>query len=165
LSKIIVSDTGPLIALALTELLPKLNQLFEAVYVPEVVYAEATIDLKKPGAQSIQQLAKNSWFKVKKVTLHGEFEILADLLGPGEAAAIALAKHQKLLLLIDERKGRRVAQNHDIAVIGTAAVLIKAKENKLVLAVKPLLEKLILHGYRFSANLVIDILERCNENN
>ncbi len=164
MSNIIVSDTGPLIALALIELLPKLNQLFEIVYVPDVVYEEATIDLTKPGAQSIEQIAKSSWFKIKKVTLNGEFEILADLLDPGEAAAIALAKHKKALLLIDERKGRRVAQNHDIAVIGTATILIKAKENKLILSAKPLLEKLLLHGYRFSTNLVIDILERCNEN-
>lgn len=164
LNKIVVSDTGPLIALAVVELLSILNQLFDVVYVPKIVYEEATIDATKPGAQAIIKAAKHNWFKIEKITLSDEFEILAQLLDPGEAAAIALAKQKKSTLLIDERKGRNVAINHDLSVIGTAAILIKAKNQNVISQVKPMLEKLVTHGYRFSPHLIEEILRRCNEN-
>lgn len=164
MSKIIVSDTGPLIALAIVELLPKLDQIFEAVHVPAIVYEEAVIDLIKPGAQIIKNVASSSWFKVEKTAPLDEFEALKDLLDPGEAAAIALAKQLKTILLIDERKGRRVAGHYNILVTGTAAILIKAKQQKLISKVQPLLQKLIVHGYRFSSKLIHDILEYCDEN-
>lgn len=164
LSNIIVSDTGPLIALAILDLLSTLNQLFETIYVPEIVYEEATIDVTKLGAKTIIKIAKHSWFKIEEIPLSDEFEILAQLLDPGEAAVIALAKQKKSALLIDERKGRNVAENHGVAVVGTAAILIKAKNQKLISQVKPLLEKLITHGYRFSPNLIQEVLKRCNEN-
>lgn len=158
-----VSGTGPLIALAVVELLSVLNQLFDVVYLPEIVYKEATIDATKPGAQAIIKAAKHAWFKIEKITLSDKFEILAQLLDPGEAAAIALAKQKKSVLLIDEKKGRHVAENHDVVVIGAAAILIKAKNKKLISQVKPFFEKLITHGYRFSPNLIEEVLRRCNE--
>lgn len=163
MNKIVVSDTGPLIALAAIELLSTLHQLFEVVYVPEIVYQEATIDANKPGAQSITKAAELAWFKIEKVSLSDEFESLAQLLDPGEAAAIALAKQKKSTLLIDEKKGRAFAENHHIVVIGTAAILIKAKNQKLISRVQPFLEKLISHGYRLSPNLIQEILKRCGE--
>ena len=72
---------------------------------------------------------------------------------------------KKSALLIDEKKGRNVAEHHGVTVIGTAAILIKAKNKKIISQVKPLLEKLITHGYRFSPNLIKEVLKRCNENN
>jgi predicted nucleic acid-binding protein len=163
LNKIVVSDTGPLIALALAGLLPKLNQLFVAVHIPNVVHEEAIIDNTKPGAQGIINIVDNPWVEIKTITLSHEFEVLADLLDSGEAAAIALAKQEDALLLIDERKGRRVATHYNISIIGTAAVLIKAKQQGMITAVKPLLETLTKQGYRFSPKLIQDILARCNE--
>lgn len=158
-----MSDTGPLIALAIVELLPKLNRIFNVMHVPDVVYEEATMDCSKPGAQTIVEIAEKAWFKIEKINLSAEFKILADLLDSGEAAAIALAKQYQTMLLIDERKGRKIAQHYDITVVGTAAILIKAKQIGLISLVKPMLEKLVEHGYRFSAQLIDEVLKRSDE--
>ena len=47
---------------------------------------------------------------------------------PGEAASIALAlDYENSLIIIDEKKGRRVAEQLNIEIIGTVGVLIKAR--------------------------------------
>ncbi|MBK8972666.1 MAG: hypothetical protein IPM37_15540 [Hahellaceae bacterium] len=48
---LIVADTGPLIALAITGLLPKLHLLFSAVYVPDAVVDEALADLSNQAGK------------------------------------------------------------------------------------------------------------------
>ena len=48
MTKIVVVDTGPLIALSLIDLLPVLPKLFTVVCAPEAVVAEATADTAKP---------------------------------------------------------------------------------------------------------------------
>jgi hypothetical protein len=63
-------------------------------------------------------------------------------LDPGEVQAIALAKElQAEAILIDERKGRRVANEHGLNAVGTLNVLEFAAERKL-LELKPTLEAL-----------------------
>jgi predicted nucleic acid-binding protein len=69
---------------------------------------------------------------------------LADTarLDPGEADAISLAKElTAAAVLIDERKGRRVAERLGLAVIGTLAVIELAAERKL-LELRPVLDAL-----------------------
>ena len=50
-----------------------------------------------------------------------------------------------------------------IGVIGTGGVLITAKKQGLVDAVKPLLLQMKANGYRMSEALIVAILERCDE--
>ncbi len=61
MTKIIVADTGPLIALALLKLLATLPKLFTVVYVPDAVTTEALQDTNKPGAQSILHAFDSAW--------------------------------------------------------------------------------------------------------
>lgn len=60
--------------------------------------------------------------------------------------------------LIDEKRGRRVATCHHIKITGTAAVLIKAKQNHFISEIKPLLETLSTHGYRLGPKLIEQVL-------
>jgi predicted nucleic acid-binding protein len=69
---------------------------------------------------------------------------LESLLDAGEAAVIKLAREQTAkLVVIDERKARKVARNiHGLQVIGTARVLVEAKKKGLLDSARVSLEKL-----------------------
>ncbi len=80
----------------------------------------------------------------------------------GGASAIALALHQRKggrdgMLLIDERCGRAEARRLGLALIGTAAVLVLAKERGLVSSCEPLLLALREQGYNLSDSLIAEI--------
>ncbi len=163
MGKVIVADTGPLIALALVELLPDLQKLFSDVYVSVGVLDEATKECSKPGAKAIKLAVEKGWIAVRPVEMGEAFQELIELLDQGEAEALALAKQLNAVVLIDERRGRKVAIKHGVAVTGSAAVLIKAKKSGLVKQLKPLLEQLGEHGYRMSDALIAEVLNRVNE--
>jgi len=65
--------------------------------------------------------------------------------------------------LIDERRGRAVATELGLRVLGTGGLLVAAKQSGHVAEVAPLLAALRERGYRLSDRLVEAILERCDE--
>ena len=163
MARVVVSDTGPLIALALIDLLPLLSRLFTEVYAPDAVVEEAIRDRGKPGAEAIADALANGILKQRTVALDKEFKELSQLLDRGEAEALALAQELDAIALIDERRGRKVAATRGISVAGTAALLARAKATGHLKAVKPYLEELTLLGYRLSPRLIAAILDRCGE--
>jgi len=163
MAKIIIADTGPIIALALVDVLPLMVQLYGKVVIPKSVYEEATKDMSKPAAAKIAEVVKNDFFSIQTIKLTGEFKALIDILDIGEAEALALAKKLNGVALIDEKRGRKVASKLGIPITGSAAVIINAKQNRLIHEVKPLLKKLAVHGYRMSDSLVQDVLKIAQE--
>lgn len=160
---VIVADTGPLIALSVLNILPIAIDLFEEVYVPEAVISEAIKYTDKPGAKGIIEALDTGILKQRQVNPSPMLAKLIILLDRGEAEALVLAKTLGAYALIDERKGRRVASAHNIGVIGTVAVLIKAKKIGKIKQIKPLLDELAVFGYRLSPQLRMRALTICNE--
>lgn len=69
-------------------------------------------------------------------------------LGPGERSAIAIALQLgDSLLIVDDRAARAEAQSLGLAIIGTAAVIGLAKQQGLISAARPILERLQPAGY------------------
>jgi predicted nucleic acid-binding protein len=86
------------------------------------------------------------------------------LLSEGEASAIALAIEQKdCLLIIDDLKGRKVAEYFGLKISGTLGIIVQAKLNGYIEAVKPLLEKIKNTNFRLTLELEKKVLEKANE--
>ena len=65
---------------------------------------------------------------------------------------------------MDERRGRAVAMSYGLQVTGLLGILLQAKRNRLIPAVKPLMEQLIEQAdFRVSNQLYATILEFAGE--
>ncbi len=87
---------------------------------------------------------------------------------PGERSTIALALHWKaagdqVLLIVDDRCGRAEARGRGLPILGTAAVLVLARQQQLIPACAPLLVSLRQEGYYLSDGLVAAVLAEVGE--
>jgi len=104
------------------------------------------------------------WIKVQNPVDNTRVAILETQLDLGEASAISLALElQNPLLLIDERKARRIAKQLNLKIIGTLGVLLLAKKENKILNLKPIIRKMRKFGFRLSDKFVKEILLLANE--
>jgi predicted nucleic acid-binding protein len=157
----IVCNAGPLIALGILGKLELLQPLFDEVLVPDAVQKEIIQGgLKLAGLENFQRA---HWIRV--VPPKQSDALLSALLDTGEAAVIVLAREQKIpLVLIDERKARKVARDvYGLQPIGTSRILIEAKKKKLLTEIKPSLEALRREGYWIHEDIVHAALREAGE--
>ncbi|MFO8028056.1 MAG: DUF3368 domain-containing protein [Opitutales bacterium] len=160
---VVVTDTGPLIALARSGHLRLLELLFREIIVPKTVYGELCLEQSLPGTAELKA-ALSKTGSIYRVQAARKIEaLLAELLDAGEAEAIALAAENNCLLLIDERKGRRVARKQDINITGTGRILIAAKKYGHLKNVHEPLNQLRACGYRLSDALCQEIKRLAGE--
>ncbi len=126
---IVVSDTSPLNYLVLIDAIEILPKLFLEVHAPTKVMEE----LDRPQAPDVVRRwaqAPPEWLRISTPLTKLATSIRLD---PGESQAIALAEELRAkAILIDERKGRRVAEQFGLDAIGTLTVLEFAAERKLL---------------------------------
>lgn len=138
---IIVSDTSPILNLAIIGQLHLLPRLYGTVIIPQAVYAEIVI--MGAGQVGATEVAQAEWIECKQITNRPLARSLESELDVGEAEAIVLAVELKAdLLLIDERKGRIVAQRLGVNSVGLLGILIKAKHEGLIAAVDLIMDDL-----------------------
>ena len=158
-TRIVVSNTTPLIALAWLQRLDLLPALFSAVQIPEAVRNEIK---SKPQAIGVAELEASDWLIVTPVTNPLAVELLLDQLDLGESQAIVLAHELHAdLLLMDERRGRRRALQSGLTVVGTLGILIEAHEQNLVGPLRPMLDLLRKMPFHMSESLYSEVLSRC----
>ncbi|WP_262918556.1 DUF3368 domain-containing protein [Telluribacter sp. SYSU D00476] len=67
------------------------------------------------------------------------------------------------MLIVDEKKGRAIAKDLGLKIIGTLGVLMEAKRMGVVPDLRVLVEKLINTDYRVSPALLQAILKEAEE--
>ena len=109
--------------------------------IPAAVYEElnnSLRDLPQP-----LNLALLPWLVVDSPADHNRVQTLCEQLDAGEAKAIALAvERQAGLLLIDERRGRRIAVAMGLAVTGLLGVVARAKRGGFIPLAKPVIDQI-----------------------
>jgi predicted nucleic acid-binding protein len=163
-SKLIVADAGPLIALAVAEVLPQTIALYKTLLVPAAVVDECTADPTAPGAKVLAKLLRGKGIKIISESDISPLDAAyAQGLGSGEVAVLAYAAQHQHIALIDERRARRIAQRLQVPVVGSGAVLLALKASGSITSVKPGLEAWATHGYFVAATVVDEIIRRAGE--
>ena len=139
---LVISDTSCLIALDRISQLDLLQKLFQQVVTTQAIQEEFGTELPK-------------WIWINEIQNADKIQELEAILDKGEASAIALAlETEKSLLIIDEKKGRKVAQSLNIEIIGTLRVVQMAKQKGIIESARPIIEDLQNAGFRFSPKIV-----------
>jgi len=157
---VVVADTSPITALLHLRQLHLLNKLYGQVFIPSTVSAELnTLISFGYDISFLKQQDKFITCEAQNVRL---IEVLSEHLDAGEAEAIALALELKAeLLLIDEKIG---AHAEGISCKGVVGILIEAKKEGLISAIKPLLDNLIINlKFRLSDKIYKLALEKADE--
>jgi len=161
-ASIVIADASPLIALARVNGLSWLQQLFTEVVVTDVVLAEVLTGRFPDTETPIQQALAAGWLQAAAVSTSEP--PLPDL-DEGEAASIrlALSSGDPVLLLIDERAGRAVAQHLGITVAGTAAVIGLAHQRGLIASARAVFSALHASDFRIAPAVIQAVLDRCGD--
>lgn len=147
MDRIIISDTSCLIALSKIDKINLLKDLYHEVLITSEVYNEFGDSLP-------------DWIIITEVQNKRKQKELEKRLDKGEASSIALAlEMDNSTLIIDEIKGRKLAQSLNIDIIGTIGLIILSEKKGLVLDVASLILKLVNKGFRLSDSLINKIIE------
>lgn len=161
MSRMLISNTGPIIALAGISHLYLLRELYKRIIVPQAVDKE----IRSCGQSCIglQDYLAAGWIEVQA---HGHIDpLLLTALDLGEASVLVLSEQEKsALLLIDERKARKIARVvYGREVIGTARVLIEAKQSGFIPNIRKPINNMRTNGYWIHDNIVEYALKLAGE--
>lgn len=162
MARIVIADASPLIGSSIVNGMGWLSRLFGEVWIPEEVRREVLSGKVSRGESEIRSAIEEGWLKVwpDAVTLDS-----ANNLDEGEHACIqmALNHHGDALLIMDERAGRAYAQEKEMRVAGTAAIIGMAKKSGLIPSAREVFAALHASDFRISATVIQTILVRVGE--
>ena len=129
MNKIVISDTTALIVFAKSDTLFLLSNLCQKVYIPKAVYDElmAKDDIVKYRIKTFGLLEQKF---VSNIEIFEKIKTFK--LDKGEAEAISLALELDLMLIIDEKKGRKIALNQGLKIVGILGILIENYRKRFI---------------------------------
>lgn len=159
---IVVSNAGPVIALARINQLNLLKHYFERIYISPEAYEELVVKGRgRPGSGEVEG---SEWILQTEVKDTRAVEILRLELDAGEAEAIVLAQEIKAdLVLLDESIAREIAKSLGLKVNGSIGILVRATKDGIVERLRPLLDELRAKGVWISGELYSEALRLSGE--
>ncbi|WP_300604309.1 DUF3368 domain-containing protein [Niabella sp.] len=149
--KTIISDTSCFIILSNIGELELLHKVYGHIITTPEIAAEFGDPLPE-------------WIAIVVVKDTYRQQLLEMQVDKGESSAIALALEiPDSTLILDDIKGRRVANHLGLTYTGTLGVIIKAKLKGIIPSIKPILEKIKQTNFRLSAEIEFQALKAANE--
>ena len=149
----IVSNSSPLIGLEQIGQINLLQYLFGQVSIPDAVAAEIE-----------HTVSPRSWIYLRSLSRPIHKKTVRPALGSGEREAISLAiEIGASAIILDDEAARDVAGELGLPVIGTAGILVVAKEKKLIQDVKTHLDALKANRFFLSEHVYELILRKAGE--
>lgn len=160
-----VSDTSPILALAIIAHLNLLQEQFGEIYIPQAVLAELKVTENFHGASAIQTALDNGWLQSKEIQNKPLMQSLLLELDQGEAEAITLAVDLGIeMIVMDEKIGRERARGLGLKTVGVLGVLLTAKKHGRISSLKNAMTALRNEvGFFISDDLYRQILEQAGE--
>ena len=122
-----VSNTSPLLNLAIIGKLELVMRQFGRVLVPPAVEEEFRLEEGRQGSSALREAMEEGWLATEAPSDEPLIRTLRQDLDRGESEAIALAAGKKAgRILLDEREGRRRARRIGLEVTGALGILARA---------------------------------------
>jgi len=157
---VIFSNTTPFIALSSINRLDLLPALFARIHVVEPVVRECAAG----GAIEVPALESLPWVTVLPITTSDPEPMLTQL-DEGEKWTLHAAHQARAaLLLIDERIGRNLAERMGLKVTGTLGILLKARQEGMIVSFSREVEDMRRQGIFFHPRLIARLAESVGDN-
>lgn len=154
----VVANTTPLIALTNTGHLNLLRELYGEILIPQAVMDEIK---SEPAKSAVEQ---SDWIKVCSIADDSPKKLFRARLHAGEVEVMILAGEINAdLLIIDDNAAKKTAKYLGMNVTGTLGVLLRAKREGRLTAVKPVLVALRADGMFISDEIVSYVLKEAGE--
>ena len=99
------------------------------------------------------------WVEIAEVKDKYRQTILELQIDKGESSAIALAlETPDSVVILDDYKARKIAEQLGVTITGTIGVIIKARLNGIIPSIKPLLKKIKQTGFHLSDEIELQAL-------
>ena len=159
----VISDSSPLITLAKIGRLELLPRLYRTITITPQVYTEIVVNGK--GLAASVEIAAAKWIEVKPVRNEDALKIAQQTygLGIGELSTIFLGKELRAaLVLLDDAKARRAAQQEGLAVLGCVGVMEDAFGLQLLSDLPEAYRQLLTSGAYVDPKILGTSLKRLN---
>ena len=104
------------------------------------------------------------WVEIMNATDKFKQQLLELQLDKGESSAIALALEiPDSIIILDDSKARKIANQLGLTYTGTIGVIVKAKLRGLIPGIKPILAKIKQTDFRLSIEIELQALIQANE--
>jgi uncharacterized protein len=161
----VVSDTSPILNLAIIGQLDLLHRQFVEVVIPAAVLDELKIETDLPGSNLVRGALSANWLRALELRDSAASRALMLDLDSGEAEAIALALQEGIgRVLIDEHDARTVARRLGLTPVGLLGVLLAAKRIGDLDSVEKTMRKLQDEaGFHIAKDLFESLLREAGE--
>lgn len=161
----VVSNTSPLLNLAIIDRLSLVQQQFTEVYIPTAVKAELRINESLPGSHALRKAIEDGWILEQTVNDSALVKLLRRDLDLGEAEAIALGLELGAeWILLDEREGRKIARSLGLNITGILGILLQGWRLGELSSLREVMDQLQLRAnFRIASELLRKILRESGE--
>jgi len=161
----VISNTSPLLNLAIIDHLFLLPEQFGQIYIPPAVFTELKINQDLPGSRALESAVNQGWLISQAVENTLLVNLLRRDLHQGESEAIALAVECSAnKILLDEKEARQVARALGLSTIGILGILLKGWNESRIPSIKAVTERLQQEAnFRIAPALLAQVLEESGE--